>query len=116
MDEQLEHRPRRSDKEVACAKCGHVNGGGRNHCIQCGARLYISCHACGHSNERSAQNCGHCGHRLHRHWWHRVRKRVFGTTPKITPFQILLLIIFVYFTYKVIIYLVEYEPPSYEGG
>jgi len=100
---------------VECAKCGQANAAGTNHCVQCGSRLYISCHNCGHSTVRSASRCGYCGHRLHRSMWSRVRRRVFGRNPKITPFQIVLLIAFVLIAYKVITYIVEYRPPSYVG-
>lgn len=100
---------------VECAKCGHVNTPGSNHCAQCGSRLYISCHNCGHSTVRVASRCAHCGHRLHRSLWSRTRRRVFGRNPKMTPFQIVLLIVFVIVAYKVIVYIVEYRPPSYVG-
>lgn len=105
----------KSKGPVECTKCGHSNAAGTNHCVQCGSRLYISCHNCGHSTVRSASRCGNCGHRLHRSLWRRVRRRVFGRNPKITPFQILLLIAFVLVAYKLITYIVEYKPPSYIG-
>ena len=44
-----------------------------------------------------------------------MRRRVFGRNPKITPFQIVLLIAFVMIAYKVIIYILEYRPPAYLG-
>ena len=100
---------------VECAKCGHSNTPGINHCEQCGARLYIACHHCGHSTVRVASLCANCGHRLHRSIWSRVRRRVFGRNPKITPFQIILLIALVIAAYKVIVYIAEYKPPSYLG-
>src|SRR5690348_1701503 len=95
----------KSKPAVRCAKCGEVNPPGTNLCVKCGARTYISCHHCGHSNERSAKQCSKCGHRLHRSLWRRWRKRLFGEHPKITPVQIILLIVFVAVAYKVIIYL-----------
>lgn len=100
---------------VVCAKCGRSNRSGTNQCVQCGARLYISCHHCGHSIARVVARCANCGHRLHHSLWSRVRRHVFGRNPKITPFQIALLIAFVIAAYKVITYIVEYQPPSRLG-
>lgn len=102
-------------RELACAKCGHLNKAGHNHCTKCGARMYISCHNCGHSNPRVASRCGQCGRRLHRSLWRRINKRVFGQHPKVTAFQIILLIVFVALGYKTVVYLVEYKPPVYQG-
>lgn len=64
---------------------------------------------------RVAVRCSYCGHRLHRSLWSRVKKRVFGRNPKITPFQIVLLVVFVLLAYKIIVYLVERKPPTYTG-
>jgi uncharacterized membrane protein YvbJ len=105
----------KSKAPVECAKCGHTNAPGTNHCVLCGSRLYISCHNCGHSTMRVASRCGHCGHRLHRSLWNRAQRRFFGRNPKITPFQIILLIAFVVVAYKVIVYIVEYRPPTFVG-
>lgn len=108
--------PSTRKKDLDCAKCGHSNAGGLNHCTSCGARLYISCHNCGHSSARIATRCGKCGSRLHRSFWRRLEKRFFGSRAKITPLQIFLLVVVSYMAYKVIIYLAEYRPPSYDGG
>ena len=40
---------------------------------------------------------------------------MFGANPKITPFQILLLIVFVLVAYKGIVFLAEYKAPAYQG-
>ena len=112
---ETENLEKKSKPELACAKCGHLNAPRTNHCSQCGSRLYISCHHCGHSIERVASRCAYCGHRLHRSLWSRVRRRVFGKNPKITPFQIVLLIAFVIVAYKAMIYILEYRAPSYLG-
>ena len=104
-----------STSPVLCAKCRHSNPREANHCEKCGARLYITCHNCGHSTSRIATRCAYCGHRLHRSFWSRVRRRVFGRNSKITPFQIALLIAFVFLAYKTIIYIAEYRPPLYTG-
>ena len=109
---ETEELKEKSKPHLACAKCGYLNMPRTNHCSQCGSRLYISCHNCGHSIERIASRCVHCGHRLHHSLWSRVRRRVFGRNPKITPFQIVLLIAFVMIAYKVIIYILEYRPPA----
>ncbi len=111
----LDEKLKKVQREVTCAKCGRRNPARTNMCQQCGARLYISCHHCGHSNLRAASHCTECGNRLHRSLWRRMRKRLFGRNPKITPLQILLLIVFVFFAYKVIVYLAEYKPPAYEA-
>ena len=100
---------------VVCAKCGELNPPGKNTCSRCGARTYISCPHCGHANERAKTVCGECGRRLHRSPWRRWRKRLFGQRPKITPFQILLLLFFVLLAYKTIIFFAEYRPPVYQG-
>lgn len=100
---------------VECAKCGHLNSAGTNSCVRCHSRIYIACHRCGHSNARVASQCSSCGHRLHRPFWRRLRRKLFGRNPKITPFQIILLLIFVFLGYKVIVYLAEYKPPVYQG-
>lgn len=100
---------------VVCAKCGELNPPGTNVCTKCGSRTYIACHRCGHSNERVATHCVECGHRLHRPVLRRLRKRLFGQRPKVTPFQIVLLVVFVLAAYKVVVYLAEYRPPAYQG-
>lgn len=110
-----ERTAEKSHRKVACAKCGHLNSSGANQCLGCSARLYISCRKCGHSNLRSITNCSECGQRLHRSFWRRLQKRVFGANPKITPFQILLLIAFVLIAYKGIVFLAEYKAPAYQG-
>jgi len=104
-------KPRR---EIACAKCGHLNLARTNSCAQCSARLYILCHHCGHSNERAADRCLECDRRLHRSSWRKLRKRIFGSRSKVSPFQILLLIFFVLMAYKVIVYVAEYRMPAPE--
>ena len=112
---ETEKTVEKSKPPLACAKCGHSNKAGRNHCEQCGSRLYITCHNCGHSTARVAAKCGFCGHRLHHSVWSRVRRRIFGRNPKITPFQVALLVAFVLIAYKVLIYIAEYRAPTYVG-
>lgn len=104
-----------SGKAVLCAKCEHLNPAERRECGACGSRLYVTCRRCGESNQRVASRCTSCGHRLHRSWLKsrlkKLEKKVFGRRPKITLWQIILLVVAVYATYKIIIRIVEYEAP-----
>jgi Double zinc ribbon len=96
-----------SDQGLLCAKCGESNARHSNTCFACGAHLHIVCHHCGHRNPRIAQHCGECGRRLHRSLWQKLEKRVFKRGTKLTSFQIALLIVAVYITYKIIVKFAE---------
>jgi len=96
-----------SDQSLFCAKCGEPNTVRSNTCFACGAHLHIVCHQCGHRNPRIAHHCGECGKRLHRSLWQKLEKRVFKRGTKLTSFQIMLLIVAVYITYKIIVKFVE---------
>ena len=96
-----------SDQGLLCAKCGEPNARQSNTCFACGAHLHIVCHHCGHRNPRIAHHCGECGKRLHRSLWQKMEKRVFKRGTKLTSFQIGLLIVVVYITYKIIVKFVE---------
>ena len=107
--------PTAARKGVLCYKCEHLNAAELKSCEYCGARLYITCRHCGATNQRVATRCTGCSRRLHRSWFksrfRRIEKTVFGRRPKITWFQLVLLALFVYAAYKVIVRIVEYEPP-----
>ena len=96
-----------SEQGLLCGKCGEPNARHGNTCFACGAHLHIVCHQCGHRNPRIAQHCGECGKRLHRSLWRKLEKRVFKRGTKLTSFQIGLLIVVVYITYKLIVKFAE---------
>jgi hypothetical protein len=104
----------KAERGVLCAKCEHLNPSGLLSCEFCGSRLFIKCRSCGQTNHRVAGRCTQCGHRMHRSWWRsklrRVERKIFGRRPKITWFQIALLVVSVYAAYKVILMVVEYRP------
>jgi hypothetical protein len=102
-------------KGVLCYKCEHLNSAELKSCGYCGARLYINCKHCGETNQRVVTRCVGCGRRLHRSWWksrlRKLEKAVLGRRQRITLFQVVLLVLAVYAAYKVIVRIVEYEPP-----
>ncbi len=111
-DQQPAKKPARPEALVPCAKCEEMNPGGSSRCGFCGAHLYVSCHHCGHSNQRVFSRCTHCGERLHRSLWRRWRKKLFPDRSKLTPFQLLALIIGVVVTYLIILKLTNLTPSS----
>ena len=74
-----------SDQSLFCAKCGEPNARHSNTCFA----------------------CGECGKRLHRSLWQKLEKRVFKRGTKLTSFQIGLLIVAVYITYRIIVKLAQ---------
>ena len=96
---------------VVCGKCGHESKPHSSKCAGCDAHLNIVCHQCGHRNLRTASACVECGKHLHRGPWQRWSKRLFRRSPDLAPFQIGFLVLAVYFGYRLIIWLSQYNPP-----
>lgn len=111
--DDAEQRPT-SGEIIVCGKCGHENKPHTSSCADCGAHLHIVCHQCGHRNLRSAAACVECGKRLHRSFWQKWSKRLFRRQADAAPLQIALLIVAVYFGYKLIVWLSRYNPPTPE--
>lgn len=108
-----ERESRRSkDSAVLCAKCEHLNPGGKHSCERCGAHLYIACKDCGARNPRVHTRCDNCSRRLHRSWLSRLENRVFKRGRKLTLVQLVLLAGAVVVIYQVIVRIAEYEPPA----
>lgn len=104
---QEDDRPERSSRSTRCPKCQEVNGPGRNTCEHCGSHLYVSCRDCGERNERVRSRCAACGRRLHRPFFQKILHRKLGKSVKITPLQLIFLVIVVAIGYKVIIMFIE---------
>ena len=92
---------------VACHKCEHLNPVGSRCCSLCGDHLYVTCHSCGHTNERARSRCPECGHRLHRSLWRKLRRKLLPRNTKVKPWEVGLLVVAVYVTYKLIVKLSE---------
>jgi hypothetical protein len=103
--------PTKGERGVLCAKCEHLNAPELHACERCGAHLYIKCNSCGHRNPRVRSRCGECGQRMHRTFWHKWEKKILGKQRKITLYQVIFVIIAAYVAYRIIVKIVEYEPP-----
>jgi hypothetical protein len=77
--------------------------------------LYVSCRDCGERNLRSQTRCSACGRRLHRPLLQKIFTLKLGRTTKVTPLQLLLLVIAVAFGYKAIVFFVETLSRTREG-
>lgn len=113
-DSSQSSRAVRLTKPVICAKCRHENPPGSNTCGKCQAHLWVVCHHCGQRNCRADSQCAECGGRLHRSALKRVSKRLFGDRQKVSAWQIGLLVVAVWFAYRMIIYFSSYQPPAPE--
>lgn len=102
-------------KEISCAKCGHHSPAGSSTCKSCGAHLYIVCHSCGHRTLRAHSKCSECGQRLHRSWWQRTQRRVFGKQGKLGLVQVILLLISIVVAWAVIKFFAEWKQPEPES-
>src|SRR4029078_9233170 len=91
--EQENDRKERSSRPVRCLKCRHENPAGTNTCQSCGSHLYVSCRDCGERNLRSDTRCSACGRRLHRPLLQKIFTRKLGRSTKVTPLQLLFLVI-----------------------
>ncbi len=94
-------------RTVTCFACEHPNPAETRRCERCGKQLYIICNDCGQKNERSRWECTKCGHRLHRTLLRRLRRKLLPKDSKIKPLEIGLLIIAVWVTYKIIVFIAE---------
>jgi hypothetical protein len=97
----------REKPDVKCAKCGRFSPGRRNHCVHCGARLYILCRGCGRGNERSAAKCAYCSHPLHHSAWYHLRKRIMGKRPTLRLLKIAMCVVFAAVAYFLIVRISE---------
>jgi hypothetical protein len=104
----------KSRSGVLCAKCDHLNPPGASQCTACGSHLHVTCTGCGQRNPRVLARCPKCGRRLHRSRWRRLKRKFFNKRWKVTPLQIILLVVLVLVAYKLIILLVEYKPTAPE--
>lgn len=103
------------EAQVRCAKCGRSNNASLRYCTNCGGKLYISCKQCRHRNVRASNHCEKCGTRLHHSLFRKLSRRLNARNRfKITPLELVLLVLAVYFTYKVIVRIAEMEPPEPE--
>ena len=105
----------RGSRPVRCPKCRDVNSHGGSTCQSCGSHLYVTCRDCGERNVRSRSRCTSCGRRLHRPFLHKILSRKLGRTTKVTPWQLILLIVAVAIGYKAIIFMVESLSQTREG-
>ena len=115
LQEDNSHRERGS-RPVRCPKCRQPNSGGRNTCESCGAHLYVSCRDCGERNPRSRSRCSACGRRLHRPWFQKILTQKLGKSVKVTPLQLIFLVLAVAIGYKVIIFFIESLSQTNPGG
>jgi len=114
---QQDHgREERNPRSVRCPKCRQANPAGRNTCESCGAHLYVSCRDCGERNARSRSRCSACGRRLHRPLIQKLLTRKLGRTVKVTPLQLIFLVVAVAIGYKVIIFFIESLSQTNNGG
>src|SRR5262249_39499080 len=97
----------RSSRSIRCPKCRETNPPGRNTCQSCGSHLFVSCRDCGERNPRSRSRCSACGRRLHRPWFQKILTRKLGKSVKVTPLQLIFLVVAVAIGYKVIIFFIE---------
>jgi hypothetical protein len=81
-------------KGILCAKCSHVNRAGSTKCSRCESHLHIKCNDCGTRNERFHTRCQTCGRRLHRSFFEKLGAGGFKRQTRVTPLQIVLLLIF----------------------
>lgn len=100
-------------KGVLCAKCNHLNKPGSTKCSVCESHLHIKCNDCGHRNERVYTRCQSCGRRLHKSVFEKMHRQVFDHRAKITPFQIVLLLVAVAVVYIVIEWVNKFRMPSH---
>ncbi|MBU6402489.1 MAG: zinc ribbon domain-containing protein [Verrucomicrobia bacterium] len=107
-------QPGRSQSDVVCAKCHHLNPAAQRTCEQCGSRLYITCRNCGRRNQRVASRCAECGERLHRTAWRRWLSALGARRGKVTLLQVVTAILAAYVVYRIIVMLAEYSPPPPE--
>lgn len=102
----------KSVKGILCAKCNHVNRAGSTKCSRCESHLHIKCNDCGARNERIYSRCQTCGRRLHKSTFEKINARMFMHTAKITPVQMLLLIVTVAIVVFVVISLNHVKLPK----
>jgi hypothetical protein len=113
--QSISRHPEREDKKrdrltpllIRCPKCQKKATTRRGTCEFCGVHLFIACRDCGHRNERSRRRCTGCGRCLHKSWIQKALTRRLGKATRITPLQVVLLIVAVAIGYKAVIYFVE---------
>ena len=81
-------------KGVLCAKCNHLNRPGASKCSRCESHLYVKCNDCGARTERVHSRCQSCGRRLHKSFFEKMNSRMFRQNARVTPIQLVLLLIF----------------------
>ncbi len=53
----------RSEEQIVCQKCGHINDSSATYCESCGQCLVKKC-SCGATNDADAEYCKKCGKKL----------------------------------------------------
>lgn len=96
---------KKGSKGILCPKCNHVNRPGSTKCSRCESHLHVKCKDCGAHNERVYNRCHSCGRRLHLSVFARLNNRLLAQKARITPMQIVWLLIFAaaafYFVMKI---------------
>lgn len=70
---------------ILCAKCEHLNPGGRETCEYCETELFVSCPKCSTQNVRALSKCLECKTPLHRSFKDRLLGRSKDEDSESTP-------------------------------
>jgi hypothetical protein len=69
----------------------------------------VACHHCGHRNQRIKTRCVECNGKLHHTGWKRSSKKLAPNKRNLAIWQFALLVVAVWITYQVIVYLAEFR-------
>lgn len=97
---------------VLCAKCDFVNPHGSTKCEECESHLYIKCRECGAHTERFHSRCPECRRSLHKSFLEKMNSRMFNSRARVTPLQVILLLIFAALAFYCVIIMERLKLPS----